>query len=359
MAPIFAPAKTSSLAIAIQDVTVVDVAAGALRPHMTAIVDGDKIVMLGPIGAVAPPAGARVVKGTGKFLAPGFWDMRVHLGDNRSQLPAYLAFGVTGVRDRGGDFDRIATQRLEIEHGAAMGPHIVTSGTPVGKLNSGTPQLARQTFDRLFKSEVDFIQVLSDLSRDSYLALAEQARHWHLRLDGDIPSDVSAWEALDARQGIIENLTELGSVPEETAVKFFDRAAMMGTRISPLLVPGVDLARLAKLTALAKKEKVEILAGTGSGEAYTQASNLGDELSALVAAGLAPREALEAATLAPARLLGWEDLMGSVERGKMADLVLLNGNPLEDIANVRKIDSVFAKGRYYSRQDLDLILAAR
>ena len=352
-------AATGYAAVAVQDVTVVDVASGSLRPHMTAVIDGDKISALGPMGAVATPAGARLVKGTGKFLTPGLWDMQVHLGASKNQLPAFLAFGVTGVRDRGGDFDRIANQRLAIARGSAVGPHIVTSGAPVGELVAGTPQEARVAFDRLFKQDVDFIQILPDLSRDSYFALAEQARHWHLRLDGDIPTGVSAWDAVDARQGIIEDLSGLAAFVEESAVRFFQRCAMMGTRISPVLLPGRDAARLSQLTALAKHEKVEILAGSGSANPYTKSASLQDELSSLVAAGLAPREALESATLAPARLLGWDSVMGSVERGKMADLVLLDGNPLEDIGNMGRISAVFARGRYYSRSDLDAILAAQ
>jgi len=79
----------------------------------------------------------------------------------------------------------------------------------------------------------------------------------------------------------------------------------------------------------------------------------------MVAAGLSPREALEAATLAPARLLGWDAVMGSVAAGKIADLILLEGNPLQDIGNTRRIAGVFAQGRYYSRKDLDGMIAAQ
>jgi imidazolonepropionase-like amidohydrolase len=137
----------------------------------------------------------------------------------------------------------------------------------------------------------------------------------------------------------------------------------MGTRISPLLSqigsPGDASIKLYQLTALAKRYKVELLAGTGSADPYSASrGNLQNELVQLVAAGLSPREALESATLAPARLLGWDRLMGSVETGKIADLVLLDGDPLQDIGNTRKIAGVFAQGRYYSRNDLDSILSA-
>jgi len=133
---------------------------------------------------------------------------------------------------------------------------------------------------------------------------------------------------------------------------------MMGTRISPLLTQSGTSAKLYELTAQAKHYKVELLAATGSAEPYNAShENVQNELTQMVAAGLSPREALESATLAPARLLGWASVMGSVESGKIADLVLLDGNPLQDIVNTRRIAGVIAQGRYYSRKDLDGMIA--
>ena len=114
-----------------------------------------------------------------------------------------------------------------------------------------------------------------------------------------------------------------------------------------------------RLVRLMKRTKVEVLAGTHTGDPYTvPGATLHDELEQLVAAGLTPGQALETATLAPARLLAWDHAMGTVEKGKVADLVLLGANPLEDIRNTRKVDGVFTRGKYYSRTDLDAILAA-
>lgn len=74
-------------------------------------------------------------------------------------------------------------------------------------------------------------------------------------------------------------------------------------------------------------------------------------------AGLTPLEALQTATLNPARVFAMADSLGTVEAGKLADLVLLDANPLEDIANTRRIRAVVADGRLYRRSDLDGLMA--
>jgi imidazolonepropionase-like amidohydrolase len=85
--------------------------------------------------------------------------------------------------------------------------------------------------------------------------------------------------------------------------------------------------------------------------------SLHEELVLLVEAGLTPLEALRAATLNPARVLGSADSLGTIEAGKLADLVLLDANPLADIGNTRRIRAVIADGRVYRRADLDRLLA--
>ncbi len=105
-----------------------------------------------------------------------------------------------------------------------------------------------------------------------------------------------------------------------------------------------------------RRTSVEFLAGTDIPYPPLPGSGLHDEMSLLVRAGLTPLEALQTATLNPARFLGKLEQFGTVEEGKAADLVLLDGNPLTDIENVRKIRAVVVNGRYLSRADLDRIL---
>lgn len=102
---------------------------------------------------------------------------------------------------------------------------------------------------------------------------------------------------------------------------------------------------------------VGILAGSDLGNPYVVAGfGLHDELELLVRVGLTPADALRSATISPARFLGREVDLGTVEEGKLADLVLLDANPLVDIKNARRIRAVIAGGRLLDREALDGLL---
>ncbi len=104
---------------------------------------------------------------------------------------------------------------------------------------------------------------------------------------------------------------------------------------------------------------IPFLAGTDTppGVYVFPGFSLHEELQRFVAAGFTPLEALQTATLNPARFLGREHELGTIEKGKIADLVLLDANPLEDIRNTQKISAVVVNGRYLPREDLDKILS--
>ena len=118
--------------------------------------------------------------------------------------------------------------------------------------------------------------------------------------------------------------------------------------------------RSAGLVRAMHQAGVPFLAGTDTpGVPYVfPGFSLHDELALLVAeGGFTPLEALQAATRNPARFLGREKDLGTVEPGKLADLVLLDADPLADVHNTTKIAAVVANGRLLPRQELDRMLA--
>jgi imidazolonepropionase-like amidohydrolase len=114
-----------------------------------------------------------------------------------------------------------------------------------------------------------------------------------------------------------------------------------------------------EVVQLLHKAGVPFLAGTDTppGVYVFPGFSLHEELQRFVAAGFTPLEALQTATLNPARFLGIEEQLGTIEKGKLADLVLLNANPLERISNTQKIAAVIVNGHYYSGKDLEKMLA--
>ena len=126
---------------------------------------------------------------------------------------------------------------------------------------------------------------------------------------------------------------------------------------TPIETRAEFLDRQLAVTGMAAAAGVGILAGTDTPNPFVYPGfSLHDELELLVQAGLTPREALAAATTAPTEFLGATDSLGAVAEGKLADLVLLEANPLEEIGNTRRISLVVANGRFINREEIGALL---
>jgi imidazolonepropionase-like amidohydrolase len=107
-----------------------------------------------------------------------------------------------------------------------------------------------------------------------------------------------------------------------------------------------------------QRSGVPLLAGTDTPNPWViPGFSLHDELTLLVQGGLTPLEALQTATINPARFLGATDSSGAIGPGKLADLVLLDADPLADIHNTSRIAAVILQGRVFTRPALDQLLA--
>jgi imidazolonepropionase-like amidohydrolase len=448
------PAVVNSQGIAgsatyITHVTVIAPETGKEMQDRTVIISGNRISEVRDSKAIKPPVSAKVLEGRGKYLIPGLWDMHVHAVFAEKldgMLPMFVANGVLGIRDMGTpmpleDIDHL---RQQVASGSRLGPRIVAAGPildgrpkPLASLflSIKTPDEARETVRRLKSGGVDFIKVYSWLSRDSFLAIVDEAKKQNISFAGHVPFSVSALEASDAGQKSIEHLSGIylscssreeelrsemlkggvnlprserirleldeaaASYDEHKAAEVFAHLAKNGTWVVPTFTavlrdseifstrvttdprlkyipPAVQKQwteaaatgagiksqsydRKLQVVGAIHRAGVPLLAGTDAGavQPYVYAGfSLHDELEMLVQAGLTPMESLQTATINPARFLGLEKDLGTIEKGKVADLVLLDADPVSDIRNIAKISEVLVGGKQFDRAALDQML---
>src|SRR5436190_21501131 len=135
-----AQSPTSIPSISITHVTVIDMTGSPPRSNMTVLIRGNRIVSITRDQTEAKPvAGTKTIDATGKFLIPGLWDMHVHTGQKEIYLPLYIANGITGIRDMGGDlavptgyssvrYVQLSLWREAIEAGTLIGPRMILAG---------------------------------------------------------------------------------------------------------------------------------------------------------------------------------------------------------------------------------------
>ncbi len=342
------------------------------------------------------------------------------LDDNVAEAfaPAFLANGILGVRDMGGLLPTLTKWRGRLAADPWAGPRLIAAGAILDGPEPIDPRIsipladsaeARYAVRLLADRHVDFIKVYSTLPPDLWSLVISEARARGLSVSGHLPYGVSALEA--ARQGQVSIEHDQGidlRCRERSPVcdALFTTLLGAGTRVVPTLVvqqQGATLDRgsvtddwrrgyvprslrgewLAYATARTKgghsrelrKERDEfaqevalvgtlwrfripLLAGSDAGALYTYPGfSLHDELALLVRAGLPPVQAIHAATGSVTDFLGLSDSLGTIAPGKCADLLILEADPIRDIRNTRRIQSVVYRGRLIDREGLDSLLS--
>ena len=201
--------------IALTHTVLIDGADSVPRVDQTVIIRGARIVTVGPSPTTAVPKDARVFNARGAFVIPGLWDMHVHtvVPSGRNVLALYVANGVTGIRDMGGDWDSLMTWRRDIAARRLVGPRIIASGpyleggdVPIAHILTRTPEEGRTAVDSLLGLGVDFVKVHGQLTRETYFAIARRARERGIPFAGHVPQVVGATDASDSGQRSIEHL---------------------------------------------------------------------------------------------------------------------------------------------------------
>jgi hypothetical protein len=318
----------------------------------------------------------------------------------------------------GADLDFILDVREATASRRTLGPRIIAAGPILDDAPADWPlrmrvrnaDEARAAVRLLKRRGVDLIKVHNYTPRDAFFAIVDEARQQNLPVAGHVPLKVTIQEGIDAGMVSIEHLSEDGRVWKacsggaqyrpDACRPFFELLARRRVWQTPTLGALSELAVIGTPAssisgdqlAYANKRFLEMHAGNQSffvtrpeivgilknlaqiGKVVTRdmaAAGVGilagcdamiagfcvhDELALMVAGGMTPLAALQTATVNPARYLGREMTLGTVATGRSADLVLLDANPLEDIANVRRIRAVITAGRFLDRSALDHLL---
>ena len=383
--------------VAILGATLIDGRGGTPVADAVVVVRGDRIVAAGTRASVRVPTGAEVFEARGMTLLPGLIDAHFHI-DGDDPLPAlYLSHGVTSVRDPGQwieAYDAARAAAPPVPRLFLTGPHFDSPPAAypadsyivrdADEVRAGVARFAAQGatgFKVYFRLPVGLIRVLCEeahargLPVTSHLEIVDAGDAIRAGVDGvehvtsfgtallptreaekyrqSVLADNAArregryevWSKIDldgARaRSIINLMVERGTFLSPTLAVFERRAGDKDT--TDVHVRGFK--QMLDFTARARRAGVRVVVGSHSavphaerGWAYQR------ELELLVEAGLTPMQTIVAATSENARFFRVEERLGSVEPGKLADLLLVEGDPLKDIRAMRRVRRVMLGG---------------
>lgn len=384
-------------------------ASGGVIENGTVVVERNRIVAVGPASEVEVPSGAHMVNASGKTLMPGMVDAHAHFGSAgggitaQTDWPYYanLAFGVTTGHDPSNSTDMIFTDAEMVRAGMKTGPRIFSTGTIL--YGAVTP----------FRSKVDTYQdALMHVRRQraagasavkSYNQRRRDARQWILEAadaeginvvpEGGSTFNTNVSQVIDGHTTVEHNLplanlyddviglwsaTEVAYTPTLVVTYggpsgeyyFYEHYNVWeNERLMRFTPPeGVDARSRRRQKAAGDGDyhhidvaghvnelnQAGVLTNTGA-HGQRQGLAMHWETWMFTQGGMDPMRAIKSATINGARSLGLGDDLGSIETGKLADIVVLDANPLEDIHNTETVRLVMVNGRLYDAWTMDQV----
>jgi imidazolonepropionase-like amidohydrolase len=374
------------------------------------MVRNGRIVAAGKAGTLKIPVGTRVIHAEGRSLLPGLWEMHVHYSGVEFG-PALLSAGVTTARDCGGEFEFLTTVRRKIDRDHALGPKLllaglIDSGGPLafGYVDVKTPAEAVEAVDNYADAKFEQIKVYTQIQPEVLKAISAEAHTRGMTVTGHVPAAINAFDGIadgmdqinhlqfvtrammpeggtgpvdlesERAKKLIELLKEkqivvdptlgwgeMAGHPKNVDVASFEPGIdaapfTLSSKFKAIGVPAADEAKFhermetnLKVVGALYRAGVTIVPGSDTG---LLGYGLDRELELYVQAGMSPMAAIQSATIVSARVMKLDGESGSIEVGKRADMVLIDGNPLEKISDIRRVVSVVANGRMYDSKKL-------
>lgn len=409
------PAAQQTGTVAFTNVTVVPMDADRLLENQTVIVTKDRITAVGPAASTDVPAGATRVEGKGKYLMPGLAEMHGHVPQPKEStqfledvLFLYVAAGVTTVRGMQGAPGQLE-MRQSVNRGDMIGPNLYLAGpgftgNAVKSVEEATARVHQQK-----KEGWDLLKVLPGLTREVYDAMARTAKDVDIPFAGHVPDAVGVPHALEMGQATIDHLDgyaeHLGGqtkpVDEKGIQDLVERTRKAGTWMVPTLVvwetlrgpvtlesrqamPGLQYLprdyvanwtkavetrlkspksdpahariyienRMRIMTAL-YKGGVGILLGSDAPQQFNVPGfSIHPEMKRMQDAGMTAFDVIKSGTANVGEYYAAKDRFGTVATGQRADLILVDANPLQDLANIEKRSGVMVRGRWLPQSEI-------
>ena len=399
--------------VAILHVHVIPMDRERVLDDQTVIIANGKIAQIGLSSTVKIPAGAKKIDATGKYLIPGLTDAHVHLYST-IEFSLYLANGVTTVFNLDGRPAHLLW-RKQVASGELRGPTIVTAGPIVDRRHTSAEAVrlvdeqadagydALKVFNHVSKEE--YPALIAEAKRRNLLLMGHVARepgfelaiqsgqsiahldeflytyfnpqhddnNDHFVLDeAKIPvvakevaiAGIYVIPTLSTYATTVQQATDLDGFLKNPTLRYLSPWALEqfepsanrfknATSAEQAERMGAALTFQRKLVKTLFDAGVPLMVGTDAPDVGPMAGfGIHDELQELVNDGLTPYQVLQASTAIPARYFRKSTEFGTIEAGKRADLLLLEQNPLTNIANTRAISGVMTRGQWLSKEDL-------
>src|SRR5688500_2490746 len=398
VAPELVQAQTGQVRV-FTGLTLIDGTDRQAIPNGTIVVRDGRIVAAGPASSVTIPAGAERVSLSGKTVIPGIINAHGHV-NTPADLRTYAAYGITTVYSLGGEPASVFAARDAQNTPALDRARVFVSG-PV--LTPNTSEEARTQVAGVAEQKADIVKIRVDdnlgtvqkMPPEIYRAVIDEAHKRGLRVATHLFYLADAKSLLDAGTDLVAHSVRDANVDAELIAALKRR----GVCVSPTLMREVStfiyestpaffsdplfLAHANKewVTTLQQPDRQQAMRTSQSAQRYKEAlrvakrnlKTLSDagvpiamgtdtgptgrfqgyfelmELELMVQSGLTPRQALAASTRDAARCMKIDRDLGTIEPGKWADFVVLDASPLADIANIRRIASVWIAGNRVAR----------
>ncbi len=401
--------------IAFVHVNVIPMTSERILEDQTVIVRGDRIVEIGPSARVRIPERAVRIEGRGYYLLPGLGEMHGHIPPPQAPpeyleavLFLYLSNGITTVRGMLGAPGQLEL-RERANRGELLSPTLYLAGPSFSDASINSPEEAVARVREQKQQGWDLLKIHPGLTREEYDAMARTAREVGMRWVGHVPAAVGIVHALEMGQETIDHLDgyieylegEKGPLDRAKLEDIVRRTREAGAWVVPtmalweVLIGARDLQTLLAYPELRymppqmvenwtrahrarledpnyKRERAEriaanrkeilralhrggvrILFGTDAPQQFSVPGfSIHREIPVLLECGLTPYEILQTATRNVGEYFRHKDRFGTIEVGARADLILVKGNPLSNVENLKHLAGVMVRGRWIPEEEI-------